>query len=70
MHLNILHIRFLNMLQKQLSSSSVCRAKVFAGFSGRRNSIYTIIPLLKRKKKKIYRDLLFLFFFFFFFGYS
>ena len=32
---------------KQLSSVSVCRTQVFAGFSGHGNSIYNITPLLK-----------------------
>ena len=34
---------------KQLSSGSVCYARVFAGFSGGSNSIYNIIPLLKKE---------------------
>ena len=34
---------------KQLSSGSLCYAQVFAGFSGHDNSIYNIIPLLKKK---------------------
>ena len=36
---------------KQLSSFSVWRAQVFAGFSGHGNSIHNIIILLKKKKK-------------------
>ena len=34
---------------KQLSSVSVCRTPVFAGFSGRGNSIHNIIPQLRKK---------------------
>ena len=34
---------------KQLSSVSVCRTQVFAGFSGQCNSIHNIIPLLKKE---------------------
>ena len=35
---------------KQLSSGSICRVQVFVGFSGHGNSIYNIIPPLKKKK--------------------
>ena len=35
---------------KQLSSVSVCRTQVLAGFSGYGNSIHNIIPLLKKIK--------------------
>ena len=35
---------------KELSSVSVCRTQVFAGFSGHGNSIHNIIPLLKKRK--------------------
>ena len=34
---------------KQLSSVSVCHAQVFAGFSGHSNSIYNIIPRLRKE---------------------
>ena len=57
---------------KQLSSGSVYRAPVFAGFSGRGKSIYNIIRLLKKEKKSKIKFLpifFFFFFFFFFFGF-
>ena len=38
---------------KQLSSGSVCRALVYAGFSGHGNSIHNLIPLLKKNRKCI-----------------
>ena len=41
------------MRSKQLSSDSICCTQVFARFSGHGNSIYNIIPLLKKKKKCI-----------------
>ena len=37
------------MMMKQLSCGSVCRAQVFAWFSGHGNTIYNIIPLLKKE---------------------
>ena len=37
---------------KQLSTVSVCRAHVFAGFSGYGNSIVNINPLLEKRKCK------------------
>ena len=38
---------------KQLSSVSVCRTQVFAGFSGHGNSIHNIISLLKKKNVRL-----------------
>ena len=41
----------------QVHSGSVCRTQVFAEFSGHGNSIYNIIPLLKKVNvKNIYQD--------------
>ena len=45
-----MHMKMTLLRSKQLSSVSVCRAKVFAGFSGHGNSIHNIIPLLKKRK--------------------
>ena len=39
---------------KQLSSVHVCRAWVFAGFSGHGNSIHNILPLLKKENVDLY----------------
>ena len=42
---------------KQLSSVSICRVQVFAGFSGHGNSIHNISPLLKKENVHLYMSI-------------
>ena len=44
-------------MSKQLSSVSICRAQVFAGFSGHGDSIHNVIPLLIKENVDLCREL-------------